>query len=56
MLPAYCYVLNRLSTAYKNSKIVTVINAGLHPDITKGIILSSDYYGAVAVRLHELDK
>lgn len=56
VLPAYCYVLDQLSAAYKNSKIVTLINTGLHPDITKGIILSSDYYGAIAVRLHDIDK
>ena len=56
VLPAYCYVLDQLSAVYKKSKIVTVINTGLHPEITKGIILSSDHYGTIVVKLHDIDK
>ena len=56
VLPAYCYVLDQLSVVYKKSKIVTVINTEMHPEITKGIMLSSEHYGAITVKLHDIDK
>lgn len=56
VLPAYCYVLNQLSVEYQKSKIVSVINTELHPDIIRGMVLAGEHYGAVTVRLREIDK
>lgn len=56
VLPAYCYVLDLLSAMYKKSKIVTVVNTGLNPEIRRGIILSSEHYGTIKVNLHDIDK
>lgn len=56
VLPAYCYVLDQLSTVYQHARIVTVINTELKPEIADGMLLSSDHYGAITVKLHDIDK
>lgn len=56
VLPAYCYVLDQLSATYRNSRIVTVINTDLHSEISQGMMLASDHYGTIAVKLHDIDK
>lgn len=56
VIPAYCYILDRYSTTYKNTKLVSVINTDLNPEIVKGILAASAHYGAIAVELNDIDK
>lgn len=56
VLPAFCYVLDQLSQVYPETKIVTVLNTGLRHEISEGILLASEHYGAICVILHDIDK
>jgi hypothetical protein len=56
VIPAFCYILHQFAINYKKTKIVTVINTDLHPEIGKGILLLSAHYGAIAVELHDIHK
>lgn len=56
ILPAYCYILKTLSTVYKRTKIISVVNTGLNSEVVDGMILANNYYGAITVKLHDIDK
>lgn len=56
VLPAFCYVLSQLSGTYKKAKLVTVLNTGLRPEISEGILHASEHYGAIPVILRDIDK
>lgn len=56
VLPAYCFVLARLSQRYPDSRLVAVINTGLKPEVEEGIVLAGEHYGALVVKLEEIEK
>lgn len=56
VLPAYCFVLDYLRKENPDSCLVCVINTQLQPEIAEGLVQAAAHYGAVAVRLQEIDK
>ena len=56
VLPAYCEVLEHIIHHNPASKLIAVINTGLHPDIHNGILDAARYYGITAVVLHNIHK
>ena len=56
VLPAYCFVLEHLIKNNPQSKIVAVVNTGLHPEIHSGILDAVKHYDATAVVLENIDK
>ncbi len=56
VLPAYCYVLDRLSLRYPDSRIMAVINTDLDPVIKHGLLRAAEYYKAAVVELARIDK
>lgn len=56
VLPAYCFVLDRLRGTYPGTKIVAVINTDLNPAIAEGLLLAAAHYGATPIQLENIDK
>ena len=56
VLPAYCFILEHLTTKNPNSKVIAIVNTGLHPDIHQGIVAAGAYYGVRVVVLENIDK
>ena len=55
-LPAYCYMLNYYKTYAPESRVINIVNDGLKPEITEGIVEASKHYGMEYVRLEGIDK
>lgn len=56
VLPAYCYVLDRLIKENPASKIICAINTNFRPEIHNGILAAAEHFGATAVELTGIDK
>jgi hypothetical protein len=56
ILPAYCYVLDRLTKENPASKIICVINTNFRPEVHNGMLAAADHYGAAIVTLQNIDK
>lgn len=55
-LPAYCYMLDYLTTNAKDTEIVCVINSELKYEIVAGIMEACEHYGAKYILLKDIDK
>ena len=56
VLPAYCYLINKIKTVLPKARIVSVINTELKPEITEGFSVASEKYGIEAVILKDIGK
>ena len=56
VLPAYCYVIERLKRKYEKAKIVSVVNTELDPVIAEGMCDAASYFGATVVVLDSISK
>ena len=56
VLPAYCYLINKLKTVLPEARIVSIINTELKPEITDSFIEASKKYGIEAVVLKDISK
>lgn len=56
VLPAYCYVLDVLRREHPAAEVVCVVNTELDRSITEGMLQAAAHYGAVAVKLENIDK
>ena len=55
-LPAYCYMLNYYKTYAPDARVINIVNDGLKPEITEGIIAASENYGMEYILLEDIDK
>ena len=55
-LPAYCYMLNYYHLYAPDSRVINIINDGLKPEITEGIVAAAEHYGMEYLRLEGIDK
>lgn len=55
-LPAYCYMLNYYKLYAPDSRVINIVNDGLKPEITEGIVKAAEHYGMEYVRLKGIDK
>ena len=55
-LPAYCYMLDYYKTYAPDSRVVNIINDGLKPEITEGIVAAAEHYGMEYLCLEGIDK
>ena len=56
VLPAYCFCLEYLTTHNPGTKIIAMVNTGLHKDIHNGIMDAGIHYGVSIVVLDNIDK
>lgn len=56
VIPAYCFVLSRLTKENPNSQIVAIVNTELHPKIREAWLKAGERYGVKNVALQEIDK
>lgn len=55
-LPAYCYMLNYYKTYAPDTRVINIVNDGLKPEITEGIVEAAKHYGMEYLRLEGIDK
>ena len=55
-LPAYCYMLNYYKMYVPDSRVINIVNDGLKPEITEGIIAAAKHYGMEYLLLEDIDK
>ena len=55
-LPAYCYMLNYYKSYAPDSRVINIVNDGLKPEITEGIIAAAEHYGMEYLLLEGIDK
>ena len=56
VLPAYSFILDYLTKHNPQTKVVAVVNTGLHPQIHTGVLAAANHYGVTAVVLEDIDK
>lgn len=56
VLPAFCYLLNRLKIKTPGARVICVINTELKPEITDGMKVACGNYGVEFVQLQDIDK
>ena len=56
VLPAYSFVLEHITKHNPQTKVVAVLNTGLHPQIHAGVLAAAEHYGVTAVVLEDIDK
>lgn len=56
VLPAYSFILDYLKKNNPQTKVVAVLNTGLHPQIHAGVLAEANHYGVTAVVLEDIDK
>lgn len=56
VLPAFCYVLKRLSDTVPEARVINIVNTELKPDITEGMVKTCEHYGVQCVRPSEINK
>ena len=56
VLPAYCRCLEQLTAHNPQARIFAVINTDLKPEITAGMHVAAEHYGATVVALKDIDK
>jgi len=56
VLPAFCYLLDRLNTALPNTKVYCIINTELKSEITDNYKIACEKYGVDFVELSDIDK
>ena len=55
-IPAYCNVLDHITKHNPTSKVIAVVNTGLHREIHNGIMDAAIHYGVTVVVLGDIDK
>lgn len=55
-LPAYCYMLNYYKSYAPDSRVINIVNDGLKPEITEGIVAAAEHYGMEYLLLEGIDK
>lgn len=55
-LPAYCYMLNYYKMYAPDTRVINIVNDGLKPEITEGIVAAAEHYGMEYLRLEGIDK
>ena len=55
-LPAYCYMLDYYRTYAPDSRVINIVNDGLKPEITDGIVAAAKHYGMEYLLLEDIDK
>ena len=55
-LPAYCYMLDYYRTNAPGSRVINIVNDGLKPEITDGIVAAAKHYGMEYILLEGIDK
>ncbi|MDD4689264.1 MAG: SGNH/GDSL hydrolase family protein [Eubacteriales bacterium] len=56
VLPAFCYLIDRIQTTNKDMKIVVILNTDIKPEITDNFAVACEKYGVRYVRLKDIDK
>lgn len=56
VLPAVCYLIQRIREEIPNARIVQVLNTGLKDAITDGMKAAAEHYGTDVVALHDIEK
>lgn len=56
VLPAFCYLIDRIKKINVNSKIVVIINTDLKAEITENFISACEHYSVDYVKLQDIDK
>ena len=55
-LPAYCYMLDYYKVNAPDTRVINIVNDGLKPEITDGIIAAAKHYGMEYILLDGIDK
>jgi len=55
-LPAYCCTLNHIRSHHPQAVILSVINTGFPQEMSEGMEAAAAHYGAVTVRLADIEK
>lgn len=56
VLPAFCYLLERLKGNLQSARIICIINTELKPEITDNFMLACEKYGVEYIKLEAIDK
>lgn len=56
VLPAFCYLLHRLTEYLPKTRILVVINTELKQEITEGFEVICEHYGVEKLKLKDIDK
>lgn len=56
VLPAFCYILKRLSDTVPETRVINIVNTELKHDITEGMVKACEHYGVQCVRPSEINK
>lgn len=55
-LPAYCYMLDYYKVNAPDTRVINIVNDGLKPEITDGIVAAAKHYGMEYILLDGIDK
>ena len=55
-LPGYCYMLYYYKLNAPDSRVINIVNDGLKPEITDGIVAAAKHYGMEYLLLEDIDK
>lgn len=56
VLPAFCYLLNKVKMLLPYARIICIINTGLKPEIAENYKIACDRYNVEAIELTNIDK
>ena len=56
VLPAFCYLIDRIQNTIPDVKIVCLVNTGLSYSITRGMVEACEHYGVDCVELKDISK
>ncbi len=56
VLPAFCYLLDRIRATDSTIRIVVILNTDLKPEITDNFMVACEHYGVEYVQLADIDK
>lgn len=56
VIPAYCYVLDRIQSVADKMRIVAIVNCDINPQVVEMISAACDHYGVQCIRLSNVEK
>ena len=56
VLPAFCYILNRVKKDLQGVRVINVVNTELKPEITSGMLTACEKFGVLCVRPDTIEK
>lgn len=56
VLPAFCYLLNRMKQFLPHARIICIINTELKQEITDGFKVVCDKFGVESIKLQDIEK